>query len=181
MNNNNNELVITDSDDEVEDNNIIGRVKNIFKKDSYFNTEKNKRCQLKKEIAAIISYDTFIQRFAYYSPIYGLLVDFRYFKIFAKPIIYDTIINHCISVFNQSLKESQRSTFFIHLNLQGLSLFDIENHYSFICKFAEVMKAKYPTHLEGCNLYKAPFIVNQLLRIISLFINKDTQKRFKVV
>lgn len=178
---NNNVSVITDSDDEVEDNNITNRVKRIFKEDSYFKTEKKKRCQLKNEIAAIISYDTFIQRFAYYSPIYGLLVDFRYFKIFAKPIIYDTIINHCISVFNESLKESQRSTFFIHLNLQGLSLFDIENHYSFISKFAEVMKAKYPTHLEGCNLYKAPFIVNQLLRIISLFINKDTQKRFKVV
>jgi hypothetical protein len=178
---NNNVSVITDSDEEVEDNDIINRVKRIFKEDSYFKTEKNKRCQLKKEIAAIISYDTFIQRFAYYSPIYGILIDFRYFKIFAKPIIYDAIINHCITIFDKSLEQSQKSTFFIHLNLQGLSLFDIESHYSFICKFAEVMKAKYPVHLEGCNLYKAPFIVNQLLRIISLFINKETQKRFNVV
>lgn len=176
----NDEIIhVEDSEDKILLYDSCDKIKYLFNQDSYFNPEKNKNCQLKKNIAEIISYNDFIERFAYYTSDYGVVIDFRYFKIFAKPIIYDTVINHCSEVFDKALHD--KSTFIIHLNLQGLSIIDIERLYTFICKFATVMKEKYPVQLERCNLYNSPFIVNQLLCVISLFINKETQRRFKVV
>ena len=108
-----------------------------------------------------------------------ILLDYKYFKPCAQVENYGVILKHIIETIQTILHE--KDTFIIHINLQSLTLSDVEKHYSFIQIISETMKNTFPDKLEQFNIYNAPFIFSQVYRIISLFIDKQTQQKMKLV
>lgn len=109
----------------------------------------------------------------------SILLDYKYFKPCARVENYGVILKHIIETIQTILRE--KDTFVIHINLQSLTLSDVEKYYSFIQIISETMKNTFPDKLEQCNIYNAPFIFSQVYRIISLFIDKKTQQKMKLV
>jgi hypothetical protein len=65
--------------------------------------------------------------------------------------------------------------------MKNLNIIDIDKHKSFIHNIAGFLKEKYPQKLSKCYIYNAPFVFAQIYNIISLFIDKDTQKKIELV
>ena len=47
--------------------------------------------------------------------------------------------------------------------------------------FINYLKDKYPEKLAKCYVYNAPFIFTQIFNIVSMFIDKETQKKIELV
>jgi hypothetical protein len=69
----------------------------------------------------------------------------------------------------------------VHVNLKKLTLIDIDKHKEFIQDMSGHLKNKYPDKLIKCYIYNAPFVFSQIFNIVSLFIDKDTQKKIELI
>ena len=65
--------------------------------------------------------------------------------------------------------------------MKSLTLSDVDKHKIFIQNIAVFLKEKYPNKLEKCYVYNAPFVFAQIYNIVSIFIDKDTQKKIELV
>jgi len=109
----------------------------------------------------------------------AIIVDYTCFKLVANISTYDVIIMLiCKNIDNILLTNDTVS---IHINLKTLSVLDIDKHKQFIQHFACFMKKKYPNKLAKCYVYNAPFVFAQLLNVLSLFIDKETQSKIVLV
>jgi len=108
-----------------------------------------------------------------------IIIDYIYFKYFAHKNTYDIIINYIVHNIDHLLLKY--TTFDIHLNLQKLTIVDIDTHKIFIQNISSYLKEKYPQKLSKCYVYNAPFVFSQIFSIVSLFIDKDTQKKIQLV
>jgi hypothetical protein len=110
-----------------------------------------------------------------------IIINYPYFKYITKNNIYssDDIIQHLIIVMQNVLKEHNK--FIIHLNTNNLNLIDVEKYYLFIQKTSQIMKDLFPEKMKTCYIYNAPYIFSKLFSIISVFIDKDTQKKIKIM
>jgi hypothetical protein len=109
----------------------------------------------------------------------AIIVDYTCFKLVANTSTYDVIIMLiCKNIDNILLTNETVS---IHINLKTLSVLDIEKHKQFIQRFACFMKEKYPSKLSKCYVYNAPFVFAQLLNILCLFIDKETQSKIVLI
>jgi hypothetical protein len=109
----------------------------------------------------------------------AIIVDYTCFKLVANISTYDVIIMLiCKNIDNILLTNDTVS---IHINLKTLSVLDIDKHKQFIQHFACFMKEKYPNKLAKCYVYNAPFVFAQLLNVLSLFIDKETQSKIVLV
>jgi hypothetical protein len=109
----------------------------------------------------------------------SIVIDIKYFKYFANQHTYEIIINHLDHIISQLL--STNSTYSIYVNLQSMSLTDIDKHYLF-CKSAAVFfSQKYPDRLHKCYVYNASVFFESLLNIISNFVDKITLKKILLI
>jgi len=109
----------------------------------------------------------------------NIILDYRYFKFIASADNYEFIIYYIVSVIQCALNKHE--TFILHVNLDSLSLLHIEKHFGFIKKMSEVLKTTFPDKLNICHIYNAPFIFSKLISIISVFVDKKTQQKIKLV
>jgi hypothetical protein len=65
--------------------------------------------------------------------------------------------------------------------MKNLTIVDVDKHKEYIAYISEIFKDKYPDKLAKCYVYNAPFIFTQIFNIISVFIDKDTQKKIELV
>jgi hypothetical protein len=108
-----------------------------------------------------------------------IIVDYTCFKLVANTSTYDVIIMLvCKNIDNVLLTNDTVS---IHINLKALSVLDIDKHKQFIQTFACFMKEKYPNKLAKCYVYNAPFVFAQLLNVLCLFIDKETQAKIVLI
>jgi hypothetical protein len=75
----------------------------------------------------------------------------------------------------------ENSNFNVHANLKNLTLADIDKHKEFIQNISIILKQKYTNKLTKCYIYNAPFVFSQILNIVSLFIDKETQTKIQLV
>ncbi len=108
-----------------------------------------------------------------------LYLDYIFFKHFASEVTYAIILQVITNKIN-SILDSYRS-FIVHVNLQTLSLFDIEKHKNFVSLIANYLKTHYPNKLEKCYIHNSPSIWTQLYNFVSLFIDKETQKKIHLL
>jgi len=109
----------------------------------------------------------------------SIFMDYQIFKYFANESNYETITLFVIDCLKSILKNS--NTFTIHLSLKSLTLKELDKHYNYITKVCTIFKNEFPDKLEVCLIYHAPFVFSQIISIISVFIDKKTQKKLQLV
>jgi len=109
----------------------------------------------------------------------NVFIEYSFFKFFANEGTYDVITNYIHDSFKNVLNNHE--TFIVHLSLKSLTLKEVEKHYSYIGKICNLFKTEFPDKLETCYIYNAPFIFTQIVAILSIFIDKPTREKIKLV
>ena len=153
-------------------------VKEYFLQDENFKNTKNNINKINKNFKDIFS------SFCNFYQENEIIIDYRYFKLLEQinGLDKDFIIEYLVKTIQTVLQKKDK--FFIHVCLQSLSISDIEKQYKFICKLSETLNNVIPDisdKLEKCFLYKAPFMLSQLISILSTCVNKKTLSNIQVV
>ena len=109
----------------------------------------------------------------------NVILDYRFFRLFGCTNSYDIIIQYVVSQL-LSVVESFK-TFRFHVNMDGLMVTHIEKHGDFIQKIATVLKSTFPDKLDMCYIYNAPFMFSTLFGFVSIFIDRPTLLKIKLV
>ena len=108
-----------------------------------------------------------------------VFIEYPVFKYLANETTYDRITKFIYDSFKNVLKTNE--TFTIHLSLKFLTLKEVEKHYVYISKVCTIFKNAFPEKLDTCYIYNAPFIFNQIVSILSIFVDKNTREKIKLV
>lgn len=109
----------------------------------------------------------------------SVMLNYIYFKNIANVNTYGYILNYITNKIDNILYTNNK--FIVHVNMKNLTIIDIDKHKIFIQQMSEYLKDKYPQKLSKCYVYNAPFIFTQIFSIVSMFIDKDTQKKIELV
>lgn len=109
----------------------------------------------------------------------GFVMDYKYFKYFATNFTYEIITKYIDNCFTDILKTN--NTFKIYINMQSLSITDVDKHREYICFISKFFSERYPDRLHKCYVYNAPFIFEKVFSMIHSFIDKETQKKINLV
>lgn len=109
----------------------------------------------------------------------SIVLNYIYFKYIAKDETYSYILNYITNNIDKVLQTNNQ--FIVHVNMKNLTIVDIDKHKIFIQNISGFLKDKYPQKLSKCYVYNAPFIFTQIFAIVSMFIDKDTQKKIELV
>jgi len=69
--------------------------------------------------------------------------------------------------------------FIVHLNVEKLTLLEIEKNRDFIMSMSSILKDKFPDKLDACIVYEVSFVFKQIYNILSIFIDKITLKKIQ--
>lgn len=108
-----------------------------------------------------------------------ILLDYTYFKYLATNETYNLILYYIITNIDKVLIMDPE--FIIHVNMKNLTISDISKHKQFIQEISTLLKEKYPEKLGKCYVYNAPCIFSQIFGLVSMFIDKDTQKKIELI
>lgn len=106
-----------------------------------------------------------------------ITINYKYFKLINKFIDKNNILNYLIFIVDNILKNYD--TFIAHVNIEKLTLLDIDKNKDFVMGMSNTLKDRYPDKLEVCLIYECSFIFKQLYNVLSLFIDKKTLKKIK--
>ena len=109
----------------------------------------------------------------------SLVINYKFFKHFAGPQTYEIINQYLVSLIDTILQ--QYSSFAGHLNMNTLTVTQLDKHRKYLTQLAGLLQQKYPDTLSDCYVYDASFIFSQLLNIISLFVDKVTLNKIQIV
>ena len=109
----------------------------------------------------------------------NIVLNYIYFKYIANDETYSYIMNHITNNINQILQTNNE--FSVHVNMKSLTIVDIDKHKEFVQQISLFLKDNYPDKLEKCYVYNAPFMFSNLFNIVSIFIDKETQKKIELV
>ena len=109
----------------------------------------------------------------------NIIIDYIYFKYLATNTTYNYILIYITNNINNILLKN--NDFVVHVNMKKISLTDVDKHKLFIQNFSSYLKENYPDKLSKCYIYNAPAIFKQILNIISVFIDKETQTKIELV
>ena len=65
--------------------------------------------------------------------------------------------------------------------METLTLLHIEKYLPFIKQLSELLREKFTDKLQNCYVYNASFIFSKILSIVTLFIDKKTQLKIKLI
>ena len=106
-----------------------------------------------------------------------IIINYKYFKIINTFIDKNNILNYLIFIVENILKNY--NTFIVHVNIEKLTLLDIDKNKDFVQDMSNTLKDRFPDKLEVCLIYEGSFIFKQLYNVLSLFIDKKTLKKIK--
>lgn len=109
----------------------------------------------------------------------SIILNYIYFKNIANDNTYGYLLNYITN--NIDIVLNTNKEIIVHVNMKNLTIVDIDKHKTFIQQMSGYLKDKYPQKLTKCYVYNAPFIFAQLFSIVSMFIDKDTQKKIELV
>jgi len=106
-----------------------------------------------------------------------IAINYKYFKIISTFIDKNNILNYLIFIVENVLKNY--NTFIVHVNIEKLTLLDIDKNKDFVQDMSNTLKDRFPDKLEVCLIYEGSFIFKQVYNLLSLFIDKKTLKKIK--
>jgi len=110
----------------------------------------------------------------------SFVIEFKYFKHFASLQTYDLIVNYIDSLIVQLLLVYSE-TINVYINLQSLSLIDVEKHLNFFKYFSKLFSDKYPDKLNKCYIYNASMIFEAIFKMIRSFVDKETLDKIQLI
>ena len=108
-----------------------------------------------------------------------ITLNFKSLKLINKQLSNDFLLEHLIK--NIDLVLTKYSVFRFHINVKSISILDVDKNKDFIQKASIVLKEKYPYKLDTCYIYDAPSMFNNIFKLIFAFVDKETQKKIKIV
>ena len=110
----------------------------------------------------------------------GLVIEPKFLKQFANQHTYDLIVNYMDKLIIQLLK-TPLETFNMYINLQSLSLVDLEKNVTFFKNLATFFSDRYPDKLNKCYIYNASIIFETIFKMMKNFIDKETLAKLQIV
>jgi hypothetical protein len=106
-----------------------------------------------------------------------IAINYKHFKSINIFIDKNDILNYLILNIENVLNKYE--TFVIHVNIEKLSLLEIEKNKDFIQNMSTVLREKFPDKLDFCIIYEGSFIFKQIYNLLSIFIDKKTLKKIR--
>jgi hypothetical protein len=106
-----------------------------------------------------------------------IVINYKHFKSINIFIDKNDILNYLILNIENVL--SKYETFVIHVNIEKLSLLEIEKNKDFIQNISTVLREKFPDKLDFCIIYEGSFIFKQIYNLLAIFIDKKTLKKIR--
>lgn len=121
-----------------------------------------------------------LDKFCYIEHENNIIIDHFFFKQYVKMTDNSiNTLNHLINQIDKVLKNYDN--FNVHLKIKSLTLIEIDKHKDLIATMSVILRQKFPDKLQNCIIYDAPFIFSSLFSLVSSFIDKDTQKKIKLI
>jgi hypothetical protein len=106
-----------------------------------------------------------------------IAINYKHFKSINIFIDKNDILNYLILNIENVLNKYE--TFVIHVNIEKLSLLEIEKNKDFIQNMSTVLREKFPDKLDFCIIYEGSFIFKQIYNLLAIFIDKKTLKKIR--
>jgi len=106
-----------------------------------------------------------------------IAINYKHFKSINIFIDKNDILNYLILNIENVLNKYE--TFVIHVNIEKLSLLEIEKNKDFIQNISTVLREKFPDKLDFCIIYEGSFIFKQIYNLLAIFIDKKTLKKIR--
>lgn len=106
-----------------------------------------------------------------------ITINYKYFKTINTFIDKNNILYYLIFIVDNILKSY--NTFIVHVNIEKLTLLDIDKNRDFVESMSTTLKDRFPDKLEVCLIYEGSFIFKQIYNLLALFIDKKTLKKIK--
>ena len=106
-------------------------------------------------------------------------LNFKSLKLINKQLSVDFLVEQLIRNIDTVL--TKYDVFNFHINVKSISILDVDKNKDFIQKASIVLKDKYPYKLDTCYIYEAPNMFNNIFKLIVAFVDKETQKKIKIV
>ena len=106
-----------------------------------------------------------------------IVINYKHFKSINIFIDKNDILNYLILNIENVLNKYE--TFSIHVNIEKLSLLEIEKNKDFIQNISTVLREKFPDKLDFCIIYEGSFIFKQIYNLLAIFIDKKTLKKIR--
>ena len=104
-------------------------------------------------------------------------IQYKYFKQINSFIEQKNILNYLIFIIENILTKYE--TFIVHVNIEKLTLLEIEKNRAFIINMSTVLKEKFSDKLNSCIIYEGSFIFKQIYNFLAIFIDKKTLKKIR--
>ena len=108
-----------------------------------------------------------------------VMLNYMYFKHIGNNETYGYILNYITNNIDKVLELNNE--FIVCVNMKTLTVIDVDKHKDYIKLISEIFKTKYPDKLAKCYVYNAPYIFSQIFNIVSMFIDKETQRKMVLV
>lgn len=108
-----------------------------------------------------------------------MLLDYKIMKQILNVNTYDIIFDRLINTTRETI--SQNALINMHICLKGLTITDMDKHKNFVLRIIKTFSDEFPNKLDVCNLYKTPAIFSQIFALISVFIDKVTINKIKII
>jgi len=109
----------------------------------------------------------------------SMYLDYIYFKYFATKETYGILTNYIMSHINNILLAYHAFT--VHVNMKTLTVLEIDKHMTFIQSISTLLKESYSNKMNKCYVYNATFVFSKVLKLVSLFIDPETQQKIELV
>ena len=105
-------------------------------------------------------------------------ISYKFFKSIKIFIDKNEILNYVILIIEKVLNKYER--FIIHVNIEKLTLLEIEKNKDFIQNMSTILREKFPDKLDFCNIYEGSIIFKQIYNLLAIFIDKKTLKKIRI-
>jgi hypothetical protein len=103
-------------------------------------------------------------------------INSKYFKTISF-VDKNYILNYLFFIVENVLKNYD--TFIVHVNIEKLTLLEIEKNKDFIQNMSSVLREKFPDKLDFCIIHEGSFIFKQIYNLLTMFIDKKTLKKIR--
>jgi hypothetical protein len=146
---------------------VLNTIKKYLFFDDYYN-------EIKKDIKNI-DYSLFLNSFCRIDQNNQIVIDYRYFKLIAFSDNYELFQLFLIDKINKVLSIVDK--IILHVNLESISLIDIDKHSTFLIQLAKFMSEQFPDKLEKGYIYNSGFLVHSIYNLLIMILNKETRTK----
>jgi len=133
----------------------------------------------KNAISTNMNFNEILNKMCFIQGNNNMILDYKIMKPVLQGSTYDIVFEHLINVTKEILLHNEFMV--LHICLKGLSVTDMDKHRNFVLRIIKTFSEQFPNKLNVCNLYKTPAIFAQIFALISMFIDKVTINKIRIV